>query len=314
MFVRKHIEELKYPLGNGSTNPIMGTINGLPYAIKTINNEQGNKTLVNELVAHMIIKKLELNIPNCEIAYIDNATYIDNNVSINDWFTEKCYGLAFCSEFNPRTMVISSEKMIMLAKNAKWIIPKLLLLDHLLYNKDRNKGNVLLTTFKDNKELLLIDHTHIFNLETIWNSTGLKRKIEEEDYKDDWIMRSNSYLYSKFLKANPINLIDMKGWLYMAKIMVDPTKLELVASKIEEQAADYSKLYQQLFTEVEAMGKAWQGADNIAYTTQIEGFREDLNKIKQVLDEYSSFLRQSAKVYKSTQDEVISKAKTLTNK
>ena len=56
MFVRKHIEELKYPLGNGSTNPIMGTINGLPYAIKTINNEQGNKTLVNELVAHMIIK------------------------------------------------------------------------------------------------------------------------------------------------------------------------------------------------------------------------------------------------------------------
>ncbi len=42
----------------------------------------------------------------------------------------------------------------------------------------------------------------------------------------------------------------------MAKIMVDPTKLELVASKIEEQAADYSKLYQQLFTEVEAMGKA----------------------------------------------------------
>ena len=98
----------------------------------------------------------------------------------------------------------------------------------------------------------------------------------------------------------------------MAKIMVDPTKLELVASKIEEQAADYSKLYQQLFTE--AMGKAWQGADNIAYTTQIEGFREDLNKIKQVLDEYSSFLRQSAKVYKSTQDEVISKAKTLTNK
>ncbi|WP_133017099.1 HipA family kinase [Clostridium cuniculi] len=210
MFVRKHIEELKYPLGNGNTNPIMGTINGIPYAIKTINNEQGNKTLVNELVAHMIIKKLELNIPNCEIAYIDNATYIDNNVSTNDWFTEKCYGLAFCSEFNPRTMVISSEKMIMLAKNAKWIIPKLLLLDHLLYNKDRNKGNVLLTTFKDNKELLLIDHTHIFNLETIWNSTGLKRKIEEEDYKDDWIMHSNSYLYSKFLKANPINLIDMK--------------------------------------------------------------------------------------------------------
>ena len=65
----------------------------------------------------------------------------------------------------------------------------------------------------------------------------------------------------------------------MAKIMVDPTRLEAVGSKIEEQTADYSKMYQQLFTEVQAMKKAWQGADNIAYTTQIEGFREDLEKI-----------------------------------
>lgn len=210
MFDRKHIEELKYPLGNGSTNPIMGTINGVPYAIKTINNEQGNKTLINELVSYMIIKKLDLNIPKCELAYIDSFTHIDKNVSENEWFTDDCLGLAFCSEFNNRTMVISSEKMIMLAKNARWIIPKVLLLDHLLYNKDRNKGNILLTTFKENKELLLIDHSHIFNLETIWNSTGLRAKINEEDFKDYWIMQSNSYLYSKFLKACPVTFIDMK--------------------------------------------------------------------------------------------------------
>lgn len=99
----------------------------------------------------------------------------------------------------------------------------------------------------------------------------------------------------------------------MAKIMVDPTRLETVGSKIEEQTADYSKMYQQLFTEVQAMKKAWQGADNIAYTTQIEGFREDLEKMKKLLEQYSIFLKESAKIYKRTQEDVISKAKTLTN-
>lgn len=95
--------------------------------------------------------------------------------------------------------------------------------------------------------------------------------------------------------------------------MVDPTRLEAVGSKIEEQTADYSKMYQQLFTEVQAMKKAWQGADNIAYTTQIEGFREDLEKMKKLLEQYSIFLKESAKIYKRTQEDVISKAKTLTN-
>lgn len=210
MFDRKHVNELKYPLGNGSTNPILGTINGVPYAIKTINNEQGNKTLVNELVAYIIIKKLDLNIPDCTLAYIDKSTYIDKNVSENEWFNEDCYGLAFCSKFNSRVMVISSEKMIKLARNANFIIPKIILLDHLLYNKDRNKGNILLTTYKEGKDLLLIDHTHIFNLETIWNSTGLKNKILEEDYKDEWIMKSNSYLYSKFLNVYQVTIVDMQ--------------------------------------------------------------------------------------------------------
>lgn len=99
----------------------------------------------------------------------------------------------------------------------------------------------------------------------------------------------------------------------MSKIIVNPTKLESVASKIEQGAADYSKLYNQLFTEVEAMKKAWQGVDNIAYTNQIEGFRDDLNKIKQTLEQYSVFLKQSAKLYKNTQEEIVSKAKSLKN-
>ena len=204
------INELKYPLGNGSTHPIVGSINGIDYVIKTFNNEQGNKVLINELISYNIVKQLELPIPECELAYIDGTTKIHPNVSNEEWFSDRCNGLAFCSKYRLDVTVISSSRMIKLADNKEFIIPKILLLDHLLYNKDRNKGNILITNKKGYKELIIIDHTHVFNLESIWNSFGLKQKIEDEDYKDHWIMESNSFLYSRFLEAVPVSMIDMK--------------------------------------------------------------------------------------------------------
>lgn len=99
----------------------------------------------------------------------------------------------------------------------------------------------------------------------------------------------------------------------MARIIVDPAKLKSAAGKMESQSADYARLYNQLFTEVQGMARAWQGVDNQAYTTQIEGFREDLNQMKKLMDDYASFLKQSAETYTNTQQQVVSQAKTLTN-
>lgn len=206
----KKVDKLKYFFGNGSTHPIIGSINGIDYVIKTFNNEQGNKVLINELIAYNIVKQLNLPIPDCELAYIDNNTNIDYNVSSHEFFSDDCKGLAFCSKYRTDVTILSSDRMVLLADNRDYIIPKLLLLDHLIYNKDRNKGNILLTNTKGFKELIIIDHTHIFNLESIWNSVGLQQKIEDEDFKDNFIMQSNYYLYSKFLKAIPINMINLK--------------------------------------------------------------------------------------------------------
>ncbi|MFJ7729563.1 WXG100 family type VII secretion target [Neobacillus sp. NPDC097160] len=96
-------------------------------------------------------------------------------------------------------------------------------------------------------------------------------------------------------------------------IMVDPAKLEKAATSIDQQAADYERLYKSLFSEVEAMGAAWQGADNLAYVNQIKGFTDDFMKMKAKMDEFSHFLKTSAKTYRDTQNEVISGAKRLSN-
>jgi WXG100 family type VII secretion target len=96
-------------------------------------------------------------------------------------------------------------------------------------------------------------------------------------------------------------------------ITVDPAKLESVATSIESQATDYKKITDQLFTEVEGMSAAWQGADNIAFTTQISGFRDDFEAMTKLMRQFSEFLNISAKAYRETQSEVVTQAKRLKN-
>jgi WXG100 family type VII secretion target len=96
-------------------------------------------------------------------------------------------------------------------------------------------------------------------------------------------------------------------------IMVEPAKLEATANKVDQQAADYERTYKALFSEVEAMGAAWQGADNMAYVSQIKGFMDDFQKMSQLMRQYSEFLKMSAKTYRDTQNEVINQAKRLSN-
>lgn len=96
-------------------------------------------------------------------------------------------------------------------------------------------------------------------------------------------------------------------------IMVDPAKLESAAQKMDAQTADYERQYNQLFSEVDGMGAAWQGADNMAFVTQIKGFMDDFQKMKTLMQQYSEFLKNSAKIYRGTQEDIINQAKTLPN-
>ena len=96
-------------------------------------------------------------------------------------------------------------------------------------------------------------------------------------------------------------------------ITVDPARLESAASKMDSQAADYERIYKQLFSEVDGMAAAWQGTDNVAFTSQIKGFEDDFQKMAALMREYSDFLKKSAAAYRNTQEEIINQARRLTN-
>lgn len=79
---------------------------------------------------------------------------------------------------------------------------KILLFDHLIYNKDRNKGNLLIYFGKGDKLLYIIDHTHVFKNQTIWDQNCLRQGMIENDFKDLEILNENRYEF--FLLARKL--------------------------------------------------------------------------------------------------------------
>ncbi len=97
------------------------------------------------------------------------------------------------------------------------------------------------------------------------------------------------------------------------KITVTPEQLTSASEKIDSLAADYQKVYMKLYTEIENMKSAWDGADNVAFTTQVQGFEDDFQLMYKLMLEYSEFLKTSAQMYTQTQDDIISQASKLVN-
>lgn len=96
-------------------------------------------------------------------------------------------------------------------------------------------------------------------------------------------------------------------------IEVTPEQLEKAATSIEGLANDYQKQYELLYNETNAMASTWSGKDNQAYINQIAGFKDDFDKMYGEMVNYVTFLRQSAKAYRDTQDAITTKARNLAN-
>lgn len=99
-------------------------------------------------------------------------------------------------------------------------------------------------------------------------------------------------------------------------IKVDPQKLleaSIQTGGIADLAKDYEKEYKALFDRVSNMKGKWDGQDNQNYTDQVEGFRDDFEKMKSLMDQYSEYLKNTAQAYINTQNEIAKTAKGLTN-
>ena len=97
----------------------------------------------------------------------------------------------------------------------------------------------------------------------------------------------------------------------MRQIIVEPTRLEDSASKVESYDSDYQRVYSLLYEEVDKMASVWQGKDNTMFTNKIKEFEDDFRQISILLRQYAEFLRNTARAYRETQDELYNAASRL---
>ncbi len=195
-----HVDKIERHIENGCTEPFLAILNTggekIHAVIKTKGNIQGILTLINELVSYKLANAIGILMPDSGVATIDNQTMLEENILTDDDF-----GSCFYSKYIERASILNENIMDCISNKEAY--EEIILFDHLTYNKDRNKGNLLISTGKGAKLLYAIDHTHVFKNATIWDSICFRQGISLNDYMDVGILEANGY--GLFIRNKTIN-------------------------------------------------------------------------------------------------------------
>lgn len=95
------------------------------------------------------------------------------------------------------------------------------------------------------------------------------------------------------------------------KIVADTAKLNSTAMEVRRLSQDYEREYTDLFRLVQDLKSAWDGRDNVAFTQQIDGFKDDFQRMKKLMDDYAAYIEKVAATYQETQNTLATNARTL---
>lgn len=105
-----------------------------------------------------------------------------------------------------------------------------------------------------------------------------------------------------------------KGVITMESIQVTTENLRTKADEVSTKATEYLRHYESFLNSVTTLTSTdWKGDDATAFKNQVEGFREDFVRMKNLMDDYAAFLRSAAANYEETQGNVIGTIKSLQN-
>ena len=85
------------------------------------------------------------------------------------------------------------------------------------------------------------------------------------------------------------------------------------SQKLQTLSESYTEIYTQLMQEANTLGTAWEGADNLAFVEQINGFTEELKAMAPKISTASQALAKQRENYIARQDNNITQVKKLVN-
>lgn len=247
-----HVDEVYEPfigVDEAATDPLLcvldfGTTHSMA-VVKMYNNRQGNLSLINEWIASELCKIFGISLPQSGICYLDDQTKISEYYQKHPIITSNNYGPAFYSTYVEKTISFVPRMMNRVDKRQ---IANMIVFDHLIYNKDRHYGNVLIAAGKDIC-FYLIDHSHIFKNDCIWDYWTFQQGMEEDDYKDEVIFDSNNTLYKQAIMYANLQKTDVEDAITTIQDKLTPQNLHSI---IQEIPAEWSKGHERDLDALEA--------------------------------------------------------------
>lgn len=87
------------------------------------------------------------------------------------------------------------------------------------------------------------------------------------------------------------------------KINVCMEELSQSASYLKSKASEYDAIVQKIYTTMHQLETIWEGKDNQAFIQQLDSFRPQLNRMREVVEQYGNYLQSCANQYEQLQNE-----------
>lgn len=90
-------------------------------------------------------------------------------------------------------------------------------------------------------------------------------------------------------------------------------EMSKASGNLKNLSTTYTEIYKKLMDKASTMGSAWEGADNQAFVTQIQGFTQELQAMAEKLLTASQALDKQRANYIARQDDNIAQVQKLIN-
>ena len=88
-------------------------------------------------------------------------------------------------------------------------------------------------------------------------------------------------------------------------------EMQSAATEISKASGEYKSNVDSLYQIVDNLVENWKGTDNVSFANTVNGYKETLKNLGDVVDNYATFLNKAAAAISATQDEVSSAAGKL---
>lgn len=234
----------------GSTEPKFAVLDdGTQVVTKLYNGPEGNLVLFNEYLCYRLAILVDIPMPRSGICIFDSSCVIQDE-GIAD---SSNFGHAFFSEYMPKVTKLLPSIVSSIRNKEDFV--KILLFDHIIFNTDRNPGNLLVRFRKGDISLKVIDHTHVFVNQTLWDSACLQRAREENDLLNTKVLEYNAYLYEMFYHTLSVTkeMLENESLVFKNRINRDiiVELVELIPDEWKPLQADIDELVKYIMYRVD---------------------------------------------------------------